>query len=182
MLCAPRWGWGIGALPWRSKMKAYAPQHSCICGPFVRPFLSSSRERNTPGEWPTYNHDLAGTRYSPLTQINASNGARLTQAWVYRPSATGGHSSGEVTPIVVNGVMYLTAGNRVVAMQPETGKENWRYELQSGQALQRGVAYWPGDYEHPPRILFTAGRRLIALNAIMEKRRTDLEATAKSTW
>jgi glucose dehydrogenase len=88
------------------------------------------------------------------------------QAWVYRPSATGGRPSGEVTPIVVKGVMYLTVGNRVVALEPETGKEIWRYELQSGQASQRGVAYWPGDREHPPRILFTAGRRLIGLNAI----------------
>jgi glucose dehydrogenase len=129
-------------------------------------FAQTAQERNTAGEWPTYNHDLAGTRYSPLTQINASNVGRLMQAWVYRPSATGGRPPGEVTPIVVKGVMYLTAGNRVVALEPETGKEIWRYELQSGQASQRGVAYWPGDREHPPRILFTAGRRLIGLNAI----------------
>jgi quinoprotein glucose dehydrogenase len=139
-----------------------------LLGLAILPFAFAQRaqERNTAGEWPTYNHDLAGTRYSPLTQINASNVGRLMQAWVYRPSATGGRPSGEVTPIVVKGVMYLTAGNRVVALESETGKEIWRYELQSGQASQRGVAYWPGDHEHPPRILFTAGRRLIALNAI----------------
>ena len=52
----------------------------------------------------------------------------------------------EVTPIVVNGVMYLPAGNRVVALDPETGKEIWRYDLKNGaMASQRGVAYWPGD-------------------------------------
>ena len=129
-------------------------------------FAQSAREKNTATEWQTYNHDLAGTRYSPLTQINTSNVARLTQAWTYRPAASGGRPSPEVTPIVVNGVMYLTAANRVLALEPETGKEVWRYELQTGQASQRGVAYWPGDNNHPPRILFTAGRRLIALNAV----------------
>src|SRR5207244_3495704 len=117
-------------------------------------FAQSARERNAAAEWHTYNHDLAGTRYSPLSQINTSNVARLTQAWTYRPSATGGRPSAEVTPIVVNGVMYLTAGNRVVALEPETGREIWRYELENGQASQRGVGYWPGDRDHPPRILF----------------------------
>ena len=118
----------------------------------------SQREPNPAGEWRTYNHDLAGTRFSPLSQINTSNVARLTQVWAYRPNPTGARPSPEVTPIVVNGVMYLTAGNRVVALEPETGKEIWRYQLPNGQASQRGVAYWPGDRDHPPRILFTSGK------------------------
>jgi quinoprotein glucose dehydrogenase len=61
--------------------------------------------------------------------------------------------------------MYLTAGNRVVALEPETGREIWRYPATGAQPSRRGVAYWPGDREHAARILFTAGRRLIALNA-----------------
>jgi len=61
--------------------------------------------------------------------------------------------------------MYLPAGNRVVALEPETGKEIWRYELKTELASQRGVAYWPGDRNSPPRILFTAGHKMIALNA-----------------
>jgi glucose dehydrogenase len=130
-------------------------------------FGQSAKETNAATEWRTYNHDLAGTRFSPLSQINTSNVTRLTQAWVYRPAATGARPSPEVTPIVVNGVMYLTAGNRVIALEPETGKEVWRYDVQNGPASQRGVAYWPGDRDHPPRILFTAGRRLIALNAVI---------------
>ena len=40
--------------------------------------------RNPDADWPTYNRDLAGTRYSPLTQINTENVAKLTQAWSYR--------------------------------------------------------------------------------------------------
>src|SRR5262245_38321775 len=128
--------------------------------------LPQARPEQLPAnEWRTYNHDLAGTRYSPLSQINTNNVAQLKQAWSYRPSAVGGQPSAEVTPIVVNGVMYLSSGNRIVALDPETGVELWRYQLQSGQASQRGVAYWPGDGKDSPRILFTAGARLVALEA-----------------
>jgi glucose dehydrogenase len=134
--------------------------------PLALACAQTSRPPNAANEWRTFNHDLAGTRYSPLSQIHASNIARLRQAWANRPSARGGRSSAQVTPIVVNGMMYITAGNRVVALEPETGKEIWRYDVQNGAPSQRGVAYWPGDRDHPPRILFTAGRRLIALNAV----------------
>ena len=112
-------------------------------------------------DWPMYNRDLAGTRYSPLAQITTKNVAGLKQAWSYPLEAR----ASEATPIVVNGVMYLPAGNRVVALDPETGKEMWRYELPKGNPSRRAVTYWPGDQTNPPRILFTADRRLIALNA-----------------
>ena len=80
-----------------------------------------------------YNRDLAGTRYSPLTQINTANVTKLTQAWTYRlqpegktlTSSSPAEIFQEITPIVVNGVMYTPAGNRVVALDPETGKEIW---------------------------------------------------------
>ena len=61
--------------------------------------------------------------------------------------------------------MYLPSGHRVVALEPETGKEIWRYELPEGLASFRGVAYWPGDGKLPPRIFFTSLRKLIALRA-----------------
>src|ERR1700692_2149518 len=74
-------------------------------------------------DWPTYNRDLASTRYSPLTQINPGNVAKLTQAWSYklRPDANSpaAGTMNQITPIVVNGVMYLPAGNRVVALEPD---------------------------------------------------------------
>lgn len=123
----------------------------------------------TEGDWPTYNRDLASSRFSPLTQINSTNVEKLAPAWSYRmrPDADSPPSGtmNEVTPIVVNGVMYLPAGNRVVALDPETGREIWRYDLGKAIASQRGVAYWPGDKSNPPRILFTAGHKMIALNA-----------------
>ncbi len=61
--------------------------------------------------------------------------------------------------------MYLPEGTRVVALDAVTGSEIWSYSLPAGLASQRGVAYWPGDKQNPPRILFTAGHKLIALNA-----------------
>lgn len=121
-------------------------------------------------DWPMFNRDLASTRYSPLTQITTANVANLKQMWSYRlqPSnfrfATAGGAA-EVVPIVVNGVMYISTQTRVVALNPESGKEIWSYDAAGGQASPRGVAYWPGDKQNPPRILFTNGRNLVALNA-----------------
>jgi quinoprotein glucose dehydrogenase len=119
------------------------------------------------GDWPMFNRDLAGTRYSPLTQINTKNVAVLKQAWSYRLQAANfrfATASGmsELTPVVVHGVMYLSTQTRVLALDAESGKETWSYEV--SQASPRGVAFWPGDRQNPPRILFTSGRNLIALN------------------
>ena len=61
--------------------------------------------------------------------------------------------------------MYLPVGTRVVALDPTNGSEIWSYSLTSGVASLRGVSYWPGDKQNPPRILFTSGSKLIALNA-----------------
>lgn len=124
-------------------------------------------------DWPMYNHDLAGTRYSPLTQINTGNVAKLAKAWSYKLAPSQGIPNPqspsevfqEITPIVVNGVMYLPAGNRVVALEPESGKEIWRYVLPTGLASQRGVAWWPGDANNPPRVIFTTAHKMVALNA-----------------
>src|SRR5947209_70662 len=102
-----------------------------------------------------YNRDIAGTRFSPLTQINAKNVSKLKQVWAFRLNA----AASEATPIVVNDVMYLPAGNRIVALEPETGKEIWSYESKTGAPSRRGVAYWPGDTNNPPRILSTVGRK-----------------------
>ena len=131
-------------------------------------------------DWPMYRHDQAGTGYSPLTQIDVRNVARLTGAWTYRlqsdvppavPAAgRGGAAAGvnsQATPIVVNGVMYLPAASKVVALDPDTGKEIWQYTVTGGTPSRRGVAYWAGEGRtSPPRILFTSGRRLVALNAV----------------
>jgi glucose dehydrogenase len=127
-------------------------------------------QKDSGAEWPIYNRDLAGTRYSPLKQINTGNVAKLMRAWSYHlapdPTTAGITGGSEFTPIVVNDVMYLATGNRVVALEPETGREIWRYELSGGRPSRRGVAFWPGDSENPPRIIITATpHRMLALNA-----------------
>ena len=126
------------------------------------------------GDWPMYRHDLAGTGFSPLTQVDPSNAGTLAQAWTYRLQSTapppaggrgGGALSSEATPIVVGGVMYLPAAGRIVALEPESGKEIWQHAITGAAPSRRGVAYWAGDSGHPARIFLCAGRRLIALDA-----------------
>ena len=133
-----------------------------------------TNQRNPDADWPMYNRDLAGTRFSPLTQINTSNVAKLT-VWSYklRPHdgrpLTGLSASEhfqEITPIVVDGIMYLPAGQSSRGARAGNRKEIWVYELKQGQASFRGVSYWPGDRNNPPRIFFTTARKLAAINAL----------------
>src|SRR5450755_247973 len=94
-------------------------------------------------DWPMYNRDPAGTRYSPLTQINTKNVANLKLAWSFqlKADATKPGPQSEATPIMVNGVMYLPAGNRIVALKPETGELLWQYVIAEGVPQRRGVTY-----------------------------------------
>src|SRR5262245_52568285 len=120
-------------------------------------------------EWQTYDHDLAGTRFSPLTDINTTNVAKLTKAWTYIfPSPPGGRGGGgglivgsEAVPLVIAGVMYVPAGNTVVALEADTGKLIWQREIAigppAGGVSRRGVGYWPGDGTMLPRVFVTAG-------------------------
>src|SRR5437762_6474260 len=130
-------------------------------------------------DWPAYGHDPGGMRYSTLKQINAKNVATLEEAWTFDPTAavteTRGRGRGrggarprrsQATPLVVGDVMYLgTAFNRVVALEPETGRKIWEYESRHPPA-QRGIAYWPGNKQLPPQIIFgSADGWLVSLNA-----------------
>ncbi|HEY7187916.1 MAG TPA: PQQ-binding-like beta-propeller repeat protein, partial [Vicinamibacterales bacterium] len=158
----------------------------CVLAGALVAHIVIAQQRNPEADWPTYNRDLAGTRYSPLTQINSTNVSTLVEAWSYRLRPEPGTSVAavdkpassfeifqEVTPIVVNGVMYLPSGDRVVALDAATGKEIWRYELPGGLASFRGVAYWPGDPSIslgasgrlPARIFFTSLKKLMAVRA-----------------
>ena len=141
---------------------------------FLIPALLPQARRDPSWDWPMWAHDLKGTKFSSLKQITPQNAGKLKQAWSYRfnrdgkPTITGPSGSElyqEITPIVVDGIMYTPAGDRVVALEPETGKELWSYELSEGLASFRGVAYWPGDRNNPPRIIFTSLKKMIGLNA-----------------
>ena len=128
------------------------------------------------GEWPTYGGDLANTRYSPLDQINASNFNKLEVAWRYRPDNLGvrPETNLQVTPLVVKGRMYLTAGasRNAVALDALTGELLWQHRLEEGeraiasprQQSGRGLAYWSDGRDE--RILYVSkGYQLVALNA-----------------
>jgi quinoprotein glucose dehydrogenase len=151
-------------------------------------------QKTADGDWPMYGRDLAGTKFSPLKQVTAENVSRLQPAWnltlVERPAPVPGQGRGrgaggpeilsnpEVTPIVVNGVMYLlAAGNQIMALDAATGREIWRFSIPDGDSTGRGLAYWPGDRNNPERVMFTAspakgkpgGARLVALDAATGK-------------
>jgi len=107
------------------------------------------------GEWRAYGRDALGSRWSPLAEITRENVAQLEQAWTFHTGETAPEFSGrrprslEVTPLVVDGRMYLsTPLGRVFALEPETGRELWRFDAKVdrssgfGDFTSRGVSYW----------------------------------------
>jgi len=79
------------------------------------------------GDWSSHNLDLHNTRYSPLDQINTSNASGLTQQWSIE---TGGADAlAQVTPLVVDGVMYFNAGSKLFAVNAATGASLWTYQV-----------------------------------------------------
>ena len=130
------------------------------------------------GEWPTYGGDLGHTRYAPLDQITADNFGELEVAWRFKTDNLGPvpEFRFQSTPLVVDGVMYSTAGSRraVIALDAATGELKWIYSLDEGprgaaaprQLSGRGLAYWPGDTDGTTaRIVYvTPGYRLVALD------------------
>src|SRR3989338_5721052 len=129
------------------------------------------------GEWPHYTADLKGTRYSPLDQINASNFSKLEVAWRFKTDNFGPFPEYKLegTPLMVNGVLYTTAGTRrsVIALDAKTGELIWSHSYREGrraassprQLSGRGVAYWT-DGKGDERVIYvTTGYRLVELNA-----------------
>jgi quinoprotein glucose dehydrogenase len=141
--------------------------------------------------WPSYGGDAGGSRYSSLTQIDKHNVSQLKIAWEIHTGDVSDGSDGrsksefEATPIVAGGTMFVTTPfNRVLALDPETGKEKWNFDPKidlrvrySEGLVNRGVSYWPGSGEAQTgeaqtgpctrRIfLATIDARLFALDAV----------------
>src|SRR5436190_24303677 len=74
-------------------------------------------------DWPSHDHDAGGQRFSPLKQITPANVATLRRAWTFDTGATGL----QVTPLVINGIMYVTAGTDIIALEPESAAVIWKY-------------------------------------------------------
>ncbi len=137
----------------------------------------SSQWHPKDGEWAWYTADMAGTKYRPLDQIDASNFNKLELAWRFKTDNLGSRPEYKLegTPLMVNGSLYTTGGTRrsVISLDAKTGEVNWVYNLHEGnravvaarQLSGRGVAYW-SDGRGDDRVLYVStGYRLIALNA-----------------
>ena len=135
--------------------------------------LAASEPANA-GQWMSHGRDYSEQRFSPLTQVSTTNVSQLGLAWFADFDTRRGQES---TPIVVDGVIYVTtAWSKVYAYDAKTGKELWKYDPQvPGEwavnaccdVVNRGVAAWNGKV-----YLATIDGRLIALDA----------ATGKVVW
>jgi len=128
-----------------------------------------------PGNWPTYHGRLSGNRHSPLAQINTGNVAQLAPKWIFPiPNAR----RLEVTPVVVDGVMYVTAANRAYALDARSGRAIWSYQRpltkglvgDAAGAINRGVAVL-GDKV----FMVTDHAHLIALHRLTGRLLWDVE-------
>src|SRR5256712_1585413 len=146
--------------------------------------LALSTQTPAAGDWPVYGRDPGGARFSPLTQITRDNVTRLTVAWTYHTGIPDMSSmshrppSLEVTPLVVDGTMYvITPTGIVTALGPATGPEVWpcgegvNGHRGYGDFASRGVSFWRDS-----RVAAGAScaRRIIA--ATIDARLVALEA------
>ena len=129
----------------------------CILAALSLTAATRSAPAQTPGasDWGYYGGDALGQHFSSLDQINRGNVARLAPAWSYRSGELGGGfaSAGkltfEATPVLAFGRLYLeTATNVVIALDPESGRELWRFDphidraRRYAEASARGVSAW----------------------------------------
>lgn len=147
---------------------------------------ADAQKQKPSSDWPAYGRDAGGSRFSPLNQINRTNVAQLKTAWTYRTGAEEVKAAGsrnaafESTPILVDGLLYLTTPySRVIALDPATGAERWSFDPQVplerrySEMTSRGVSAWPAatDNRKDSRRIFVAtlDARLIALDAATGK-------------
>jgi alcohol dehydrogenase (cytochrome c) len=88
-------------------------------------------------DWPSYNGQTAGSRYSALAQINASNVAQAVPKWIFSISSA---SRLQVTPVVVDGLMYVTSANECYALDAGSGRQVWHYQRPRTKALVGNAA------------------------------------------
>jgi quinoprotein glucose dehydrogenase len=135
-------------------------------------------DRTPSVDWRNVRGDAGGMRHSPLTQISRENVKQLQVAWTYHTGdgRPGRSSTIECTPIVVDGVMYITTvKSKVVALDAATGRAKWTFDPYSAEAgwnanamngVNRGVAYWKDEKTGLGRIFHgTSDGRLFALDA-----------------
>ena len=149
-------------------------------------------------DWGYYGGDMFGQRFSSLDQINRGNVAHLTVAWTYHTGELGaGYAQArrltfEATPVLAFGKLYLETGtNIVIALDPETGREQWRFDpridrtVRYAESSARGVSVWASTdprWSGPcARRVFTGtlDARLLALDADTGRPCTDFGAAGQ---
>ena len=144
---------------------------ACALGASIAALLAAGASA-APGartDWPNYGNDRGAMRYSPLTQITPANVTSLKVAWTYhmKPADATRIATSETTPLVVGNIMYLGSPyGHIVALDATTGKEIWDYKLPgNSRPAPRGIAYWPGDKDYAPELLFgTNDGKLVAID------------------
>ena len=105
------------------------------------------RQEPPGANWTSYNGDYTGRRYSALHEITAANVAQLRASWIFHSSNS---DKLEVTPVVINGVMFVTSANDAFALDARTGRVMWHHERPLSTGLlddaashhNRGVGVW----------------------------------------
>ena len=126
--------------------------------------VSADRLKNpADGDWPMIRRTYDGWGYSPLTQIDTGNVTRLEPVWVLSTGVTNGH---EGSPLVVNGVMFVsTPGNQVVAINARTGTLLWRYRRPLPNPVVLNHPTTRGVAVYNDKVYFAAGEAvLVALD------------------
>src|SRR5580692_2761524 len=104
---------------------------AAVIAPRVWSQAPSGQPSTANGEWPYYTADVRGSKYSPLSQIDASNFNKLEVAWRFKTDNLGPRPEYKLegTPIMVKGVVYTTGGTRrsVVALDAKTGEMLWMH-------------------------------------------------------
>ena len=120
-------------------------------------------------DWASVGGDKGGMRYSGLAQIDRASVKKLAVAWIYHTGdAARSGTTIECTPIVIDGVMYLTTVKlKVVALNAATGKPIWEYDPHSS-GVNRGVGYWSDGKPRGIRriIAALADGKLVSLDAL----------------
>ena len=135
-------GIGIGLVP------AGLPASASIAA--WRPAADVLAADPTAADWPNYGNDPGNGRFSPLSQINRDSVSRLEKAWTFRLGTATGKVlvSGQVTPLKVGNGLYLCTGkNDIIRLDPETGRQQWKFEAHNDltglfASTCRGVAYY----------------------------------------
>ena len=127
--------------------------------------------------WPSYNGDYTGRRYSSLDQINAKNAASIRAQWTFHAPNS---DALEVTPVVLDGLMFVTSANDAYALDAQTGRVVWHHSWPITEGLiddasqhhNRGVGVWGNSV-----FMETDNAHLLCLDARSGNLRWDVAYT-----